>query len=75
MTEREKHYLESNSLPSDIEVWHEAAGRANSKCNILGWHDPSNRALYFYKLIPAQAPVIQPPFPHHIVETPPQTLF
>lgn len=29
---------------------------------IIGYHDPQNRKLYVYKLIPAQAPVMPPAF-------------
>lgn len=29
---------------------------------IEGWHDPQNAALYWYKLVPAQAPMMPPAF-------------
>lgn len=31
--------------------------------HIIGYHDPQNRKLYVYKLIPPQVPILPPAFP------------
>jgi hypothetical protein len=41
--------------------------------NIIGYHDPQNRRLYVYRLIPPEVPVMPPAFPKAVENQP--TLF